>query len=99
MQFIPAKNTFDGDDFIKQSGAKHGLSQQMKTGRIRSVSYTHLEETIRDAEQVVAELRIQEEKTAKKVEARKVTTADLLQIPTEKTLDKNNCTYYYNSIK
>ena len=38
------------------------------------------EETIRDAEQVVAELRIQEEKTAKKVEARKVTTADLLQI-------------------
>ena len=38
------------------------------------------EETIRDAEQVVAELRMQEEKTAKKVEARKVTTADLLQI-------------------
>ena len=38
------------------------------------------EETIRDAEQVVAELRMQEEKTAKKVEARKVTTADLLQM-------------------
>ena len=38
------------------------------------------EETIRDAEQVVEELKVQEEKTAKKVEARKVTTADLLQI-------------------
>ncbi len=38
------------------------------------------EETIRDAEQVVAELKVQEEKTAKKVEAHKVTTADLLQI-------------------
>lgn len=38
------------------------------------------EETIRDAEQVVAELKVQEEKTAKKVEARKVTMADLLQI-------------------
>lgn len=41
------------------------------------------EETIRDAEQVVAELRVQEEKTAKKVEARKVTTADLLQIQSQ----------------
>ena len=41
------------------------------------------EETIRDAEQVVAELRIQEQKTAKKVEARKVTTADLLQIQSQ----------------
>ncbi len=41
------------------------------------------EETIRDAEQVVAELRIQEQKTAKKVETRKVTTADLLQIQSQ----------------
>lgn len=41
------------------------------------------EETIRDAEQVVAELKIQEEKTAKKVEAHKVTTADLLQIQSQ----------------
>lgn len=38
------------------------------------------EETIRDAEQVVAELSMQEEKTARKVEAHKVTMADLLQI-------------------
>lgn len=38
------------------------------------------EETIRDAEQVVVELKTQEEKTAKKVEAQKVTIADLLQI-------------------
>lgn len=37
------------------------------------------EEMIRDAEQVVAELRMQEEKTAKKV-GPQVTTADLLQI-------------------
>lgn len=41
------------------------------------------EETIRDAEQVVAELKVQEEKTAKKVEVRKVTTADLLQIQSQ----------------
>lgn len=41
------------------------------------------EETIRDAEQVVAELKGQEEKTARKVEARKVTTADLLQIQSQ----------------
>lgn len=41
------------------------------------------EETIRDAEQVVAELTVQEEKTAKKVEARKVTAADLLQIQSQ----------------
>lgn len=40
-------------------------------------------ETIRDAEQVVAELKVQEEKTARKVEARKVTTADLLQIQSQ----------------
>ena len=38
------------------------------------------EETIRDAEQVVAELKAQDEKTAKKVEVHKVTMADLLQI-------------------
>lgn len=41
------------------------------------------EETIRDAEQVVAELTTQEEKTAKKVEVRKVTAADLLQIQSQ----------------
>lgn len=41
------------------------------------------EETIRDAEQVVAELTAQEEKTAKKVEVRKVTAADLLQIQSQ----------------
>lgn len=41
------------------------------------------EETIHDAEQVVAELKVQEEKTAKKVEAHKVTTADLLQIQSQ----------------
>lgn len=41
------------------------------------------EETIRDAEQVVAELTAQEEKTAKKVEARKVTAADLLQVQSQ----------------
>lgn len=38
------------------------------------------EETLRDAEQVAAELKTQEEKTARKVEAHKVTMADLLQI-------------------
>ena len=41
------------------------------------------EETIRDAEQVVSELKVQEEKTARKVEAHKVTTADLLQIQSQ----------------
>jgi len=38
------------------------------------------EELLRTAEQTVAALRVQEEKTAVKVEARKVTMADLLQI-------------------
>lgn len=38
------------------------------------------EETIRDAEQVVSELEVQAGKTERMVEARKVTTADLLQI-------------------
>lgn len=38
------------------------------------------EEQIRTAEQTVAALRVQEEKTAVKVEAQKVTLADLLQI-------------------
>lgn len=42
------------------------------------------EENIRNAEQVVQTLKIQEEKTAKKVEARKVTLADLLQIQSQK---------------
>ena len=41
------------------------------------------EETIRDAEQVVSELKVQDEKTAKKVEAHKVTMADLLQIQSQ----------------
>ena len=41
------------------------------------------EETIRDAGQVVAELTAQEEKTARKVEVRKVTVADLLQIQSQ----------------
>ena len=38
---------------------------------------------IRDAEQVVRELTIQEQKTAKKVEAHIVTTADLLQVQSQ----------------
>lgn len=41
------------------------------------------EETIRATEQVVAELKVQEEKTARKVEVHKVTTADLLQIQSQ----------------
>ncbi|MEG2061964.1 MAG: TolC family protein [Alistipes sp.] len=41
------------------------------------------EESIRNAEQIVATLQIQEEKTAKQVEVRKVTTADLLQIQSQ----------------
>lgn len=41
------------------------------------------EESIRNAEQIVATLKIQEEKTAKQVEVRKVTTADLLQIQSQ----------------
>ena len=41
------------------------------------------EENIRNTEQIVATLKIQEEKTAKQVEARKVTTADLLQIQSQ----------------
>lgn len=40
-------------------------------------------ENIRNAEQIVATLKIQEEKTVKKVEAQKVTTADLLQIQSQ----------------
>lgn len=48
------------------------------------------EETIRDAEQVVEELKVQEEKTAKKVEARKVTMADLLQIRAQRTDAEND---------
>lgn len=41
------------------------------------------EENIRNAEQIVQTLTIQEEKTAKMVEACKVTTADLLQIQSQ----------------
>ncbi len=41
------------------------------------------EETLRDVEQVVVELSMQEEKTARKVEAHKVTVADLLQIQSQ----------------
>lgn len=48
------------------------------------------EETIRDAEQVVEELKVQEEKTAKKVEARKVTMADLLQIRAQRADAEND---------
>ena len=47
-------------------------------------------ENIRNAEQIVATLKIQEEKTAKKVEARKVTTADLLQIQSQLADAENN---------
>lgn len=48
------------------------------------------EENIHNAEQIVATLKIQEEKTAKKVEARKVTTADLLQIQSQLAEAENN---------
>lgn len=41
------------------------------------------EETIRDAEQVASELKVQEEKTAKKVDTHKATLADLLQIQSQ----------------
>ncbi len=41
------------------------------------------QENIRNAEQIIRTLTIQEEKTAKMVEARKVTTADLLQIQSQ----------------
>lgn len=47
------------------------------------------EENIRNAEQIVSTLRIQEEKTARKVEARKVTTADLLQIQSQRSDAEN----------
>lgn len=40
-------------------------------------------ENIRNAEQIVSTLEIQEEKTSKMVEARKVTSADLLQIQSQ----------------
>ncbi len=55
------------------------------------------EETIRDAEQVVAELKIQEEKTAKKVEAQKVTLADLLQIRSQLADAENDVLIACNS--
>lgn len=47
-------------------------------------------ENIRNAEQIVASLNIQEEKTAKQVEARKVTVADLLQIQSQLAEAENN---------
>lgn len=55
------------------------------------------EETIRDAEQVVEELKVQEEKTAKKVEARKVTIADLLQIRAQRADAENDVLTARNS--
>lgn len=48
------------------------------------------EENIRNTEQIVATLKIQEEKTAKQVEARKVTAADLLQIQSQLAEAQNN---------
>ena len=55
------------------------------------------EETIRDAEQVVAELKIQEQKTEKKVEAHKVTVADLLQIRSQLADAENDVLTAQNS--
>lgn len=55
------------------------------------------EETIRDTEQVVEELKVQEEKTAKKVEARKVTMADLLQIRAQRADAENDVLTARNS--
>lgn len=48
------------------------------------------QENIRNAEQIVGSLKIQEEKTAKQVEARKVTMADLLQIQSQLAEAENN---------
>lgn len=47
-------------------------------------------ENIRNTEQIVSTLRVQEEKTAKQVEARKITTADLLQIQSQLAEAENN---------
>lgn len=47
-------------------------------------------EMIRDAEQLVKELTIQEQKTAKKVETRVVTAADLLQVQSQLVDAQNN---------
>ena len=47
-------------------------------------------ENIRNAEQTVETLRLQEEKTGRLVEARKVTAADLLQIQSELAAAENN---------
>lgn len=55
------------------------------------------EETIRNAKQVVAELKVQEEKTAKKVEVHKVTTADLLQIQSQLADAENDVLTAHNS--
>lgn len=46
-------------------------------------------ENIRNAEQIVQTLELQEEKTAKMVEARKVTAADLLQIQSQRADAEN----------
>ena len=48
------------------------------------------QENIRNTEQIVSTLKIQEEKTAKQVEARKVTMADLLQIQSQLAEAENN---------
>lgn len=48
------------------------------------------EEMIRDAEQLVKELTIQEQKTAKKVETRVVTATDLLQVQSQLVDAQNN---------
>ena len=47
-------------------------------------------ENIRNTEQIVSTLRVQEEKTAKQVEARKTTTADLLQMQSQLAEAENN---------
>lgn len=55
-------------------------------------------ENIINAEQIVSTLRIQEEKTAKMVEARKVTTSDLLQIQSQLSDAENEVLTAYNQL-
>lgn len=55
------------------------------------------EENIQSAEQIVETLRLQAEKTAKLVEARKVTAADLLQIESELANAQNNFLTTHNA--
>lgn len=57
----------------------------------------YAEEAVRNAEQVVADLKIQEEKIGKKVELHKVTTADLLQIQSQLADAENDMFTAYNS--